>query len=81
MLLATVKEKLHKYIDHADEKKVKAIYALLENEIEDTEHFYDEETLKILRKTSEDYRAGKIKGYSMDESMQRIRKQIKQGGV
>jgi len=76
MVLATVKEKLHEYIDHADEKKIQAIYTLVENEIGDSNYLYDEETLKILRSTSRDYFSGKIKGYSEEESMKRIRKQI-----
>jgi hypothetical protein len=76
MILATVKEKLHEYIDHADEKKVQAIYTLVENEIENSNYLYDEETLKLLRNTSRDYFSGKIKGYPAEESMKRIRKQI-----
>jgi hypothetical protein len=76
MILATVKEKLHEYIDHADEKKIQAIYTLVEDEIEDTNYQYDEETLNMLRNTSRDYFSGKIKGYSEEESMERVRKQI-----
>ena len=76
MVLATVKEKLHEYIDHADEKKIKAIYALVENDLEDRSYLYDEKTLAILRNTSKDYHSGKIKAYPADESMKRIRKQI-----
>jgi hypothetical protein len=76
MVLATVKEKLHEYIDHADEKKIKAIYTLVENEIENRSYLYDEETLNILRKTSSDYFSGKTKGHPLEESMNRIRKQI-----
>ena len=37
MTYTVVKEKLHEYIEQADKKKVKAIYALLE---EDIEHGY-----------------------------------------
>ena len=76
MILATVKEKLHEYIDHADEKKIQAIYTLVENEIEIRNYQYDEETLDILRNTSRDYFSGKVKGYPEEESMKRIRKQM-----
>ena len=34
MTVAKVREKLHEFIDHADDKKVKAMFTLLENEIE-----------------------------------------------
>lgn len=76
MILTSVKEKLHEYIDHADEKKVQAIYTLVENEIQDRSYLYDEATLNSFRKTSEDYNSGKIKGYPVEESMNRIRKQL-----
>jgi len=72
----SVKGKLHEYIDHADEKKVQAIYALVKNEIEDRSDLYDEVALNSFRKTSRDYASGKEPGYPMDESMKRIRKQI-----
>jgi len=76
MMPISVKEKLHEYIDHADEKKVQAIYTLVENELEDRSDLYDEATLNSFRKTSKDYSAGKEKGYPVEESMNRIRKQI-----
>ena len=34
MTYTVVKEKLHNYIEHADQKKIKAIYTLLESDIE-----------------------------------------------
>ena len=68
----SVKEKLHEYIDHVDEKKVQAIYTLVENELEDRSDLYDEATLNSFRKTSKDYFSGKEKGYPMEESMKRI---------
>ena len=76
MTLSTVKGKLHEYIDSADEKKIQAIYTLVENEIEDRSSLYDEATLDSFRKTSEDYASGKIQGFTVDESMNRIRKQL-----
>ena len=81
MVLASVKERLHEYIDHADEKKIQAIYTLLENEIDAKANIYDEATLDSFRKTSKDYHSGKIKAYPLEESMKRVRKQIKKGGV
>lgn len=77
MTLSTVKGKLHEYIDNADEKKIQAIFTLVENEIEDRSGLYDEATLETFRKTSRDYASGAIEGYTIEESMSRIREQIK----
>jgi hypothetical protein len=77
MTLAVVKEKLHEYIEHADKKKIQAIYTLLESEIAGTDTLYDEGTLNMLNETSEAYHAGKMKSYTVEESMERIRKQVR----
>ena len=76
MVVASVKEKLHEYIDGADEKKLLAIYTLVESDIDDRSGLYSEADLATFRETSEDYASGKIKGYTVEESMQRIKKQL-----
>ncbi len=70
------REKMHEYIDQATEKKNNTIYTLVENEVEDRTALYNEATLNSFRATSNGYFAGKIKGFPMNESMERIRKQI-----
>lgn len=72
----SVKEKLHEYIDYADENKIQAIYTLVKGDIEERKNLYDDATLNSLRQISKDYSAGKIEGYSVEESMKRVRKQI-----
>jgi hypothetical protein len=42
MALADIKEKLHRYIDSAEERKLQAIYIMLEEEIEFDEEYSDE---------------------------------------
>jgi hypothetical protein len=76
MTIATVRGRLHEYIDHADKEKIKAIYTLVEAEITDRSYIYNEQTLDILRATSEGYASGKINGSPASESMARIRKYI-----
>lgn len=73
MTLAAVKEKLHSYIDHADDKKLKAIYTLLQNDMETTD-LIDEKMMKELDKRWENYSTGKSKTYTLDESMKEIKK-------
>ena len=81
MIQASVKGKLHEYIEHADEKKIQAIYTLVENEIEDRSSLYDEATLNSLRAISADYFSGKIKTSPMQESLDRIRERISKSNL
>ena len=76
MTQTALKEKLHEYIEHADERKGQAVYTLGGNEIEDRSDLYNEASLNSFRAISQDYFSGKTKGYTMEESMNRIRKQI-----
>ena len=65
MTYTVVKEKLHNYIEHADQKKIKAIYTLLESDIENEERLvYDDETLQMLEQISENAFSGKSKTYT-----------------
>ena len=76
MTKPALKEKLHEYIKNDDKRKVQSIYTLVENEIEYRSDLYDEVTLNSFRAISEDYFSGKTKSYTVEESMNRIRKQI-----
>lgn len=43
MKSAELREKLHNYIDTAQEKKLKAIYTMLEEEINETNNLWENE--------------------------------------
>jgi len=45
---ATIRERLHSYLEVADDKKVKAIYAIMENDIEASALEYNNEIKKKL---------------------------------
>jgi endonuclease III-like uncharacterized protein len=57
MTTVALREKLHKFIDSIEEKKVKAIYTLFENEIEQDMEYSDEFKAE-LDKRMEYYRNG-----------------------
>jgi len=67
-----LRERLHEYIDTADERHLTAIYVLVENEME-TEDVYDEATLKMLYERKENHLKGISKSYTAEESLLRIR--------
>ena len=78
MTTATIREKLHDYINNADDKKIKALYTVLDGEIEKTYNWWeDEEFVKELEKEHKDIVQGKAKTYTaveLDAELNRLRK-------
>lgn len=69
----TLRDRLYDYIRYADEKKVKAIYTMVEDEINHRyEPLEDEDYLIMLDKRVEEYESGKVKGVSWEEAQKRI---------
>lgn len=77
MTYMEAKEKLHNYIEHADEKKIMDMLSLFEDTIESkgSGSFYDDITINILKERSESYLSGKSKTSTWEESLQRIQSQ------
>ena len=68
MNIGDIRARLYDYIRIADDKKVKAIYNLLEDEItEENEWWKNEALLTAFDKELEDLESGKQKGYSYEE--------------
>ena len=74
MTVAAAKEKLHDIIDHADENKVFELLLLIEDSNADKDYVYTEDTLRLLRERSEEYRSEKVQTYTLEESLERIKK-------
>ncbi len=58
MTTLTIRKKLANYLEVADDKKVKAMYALLENDIDETELEYSDELKKSLDESYSHYKNG-----------------------
>ena len=69
----SLRDKLHQYIDVADDQKLQAIYVLLEGEIE-MGNIYSKEEIEMFFTRRERRLAGKGESYSVEESINRIRK-------
>ncbi|HWD88114.1 MAG TPA: hypothetical protein VG367_08310 [Mucilaginibacter sp.] len=68
MTTAAIREKLHNYISVADDKKIKAIYTLLEDQIAPAVDWSDdEEFVAELDERVRRYEAGIDRGYTWDE--------------
>lgn len=74
MTTAAIRKKLIDYIANADDKKIKGMYLLFEEEIENQEAFtLTNEQLKILDEEREAHLNGASKSYSWQEAKEIIR--------
>ena len=77
MEIGELREKLTGYIQVADERKLNALYTLLEDEIESEYKWWQDEGL--LKEMDEEVRkleAGEIKGYTEEEVYESLQAQI-----
>ena len=71
MTLSTIKEKLHQYLENGDPKKVKAFFAMVEDEIA------NENFGKELDKRAYEMENSLVKTYSLDEMITAARRKTK----
>jgi hypothetical protein len=77
MTTAAIRQKLHNYLEVADDKKVKAIYAIMEQEIEESAVDYTDTFKKELDNRYADYKNGNVKILTPVQSKKRIEKLLK----
>ncbi len=70
MKTATIRKKLHQFLETTEEKKVKAIYALLEDEIAQDEWGYTGEFKAELDKRFTYYKGGGKMVFAKDANQQ-----------
>jgi len=75
MTILAIRQKLMTYLADADDSKVKALYTLLENEMEEKKFILSDEQFRIIEKEHELYLKGEGKSYSAEESFQIIKGQ------
>lgn len=64
-----LRNKLHHYIKNAQEKKLQAIFTMIEDEIKETyNHWNDEDFVNKLQQKEQAYSTGKSKTYTANES-------------
>jgi len=74
MTTTAIRKKLMTYIADADDKKVKGLYMLIEDEISSGEKFeLSGKHIKILDQDRDEHIKGKSKSYSREDAKQIIR--------
>ena len=68
MSSAQIRQRLHDYIDIAEDKKLKAIYTLLQDHINDGYQLTEEQKAELDRRLN-DYKNGIGRTYSWDETV------------
>ncbi len=74
MKTATLRKRLHNYLEVADDKKIKAIYTMVEDSIESSGVVYTQEFKAELDRRYQSYKANPSTGISQAESKARIEK-------
>ncbi len=73
-----IRQKLHHYIDTAQEKKVKAIFAMVEEEIEETyDHWEDAGFVAELQRRENAYVEGTAKSFTLKQSFTNAQQALK----
>ena len=68
MTTATIREKLHDLIDTADDKHVKAVYSIFEDEMaEKYDPREDKAFVREIDQRIKDFESGKVKGIPWEE--------------
>jgi hypothetical protein len=78
MTTSAIRLKLQDYIQTVEDKKVKAIYTLFENEIEEaSNHWQDENFVAEMKKRSKEIENGGVKGKNWEDVKARLLAKMK----
>ena len=67
MSATQIRHRLYEYIRFADEKKVKAIYTIVEEEIKEKQEVWNKAFVKEMQQRSKEIESGKVTGKNRHE--------------
>lgn len=76
MTTVQLRKKVHEIVDHADERLLKMVYAMMQ-EYELHEHELTVEEKAEIYRRSKDLKSGKVKGLMLEELSGSVRKKIR----
>jgi 3-phenylpropionate/cinnamic acid dioxygenase small subunit len=78
MTTSAIRQKLHHYIETAQHKKIKAIYAIVEDEIEETyDHWDDEDFADELKRRESSYLSSTAKAHPIERVINKAKQAVK----
>lgn len=78
MKATAIRRELHNYLEVADDKKIKAIYTMVEDEIKATQsHWDDPEFIAEIEIREASYLDGSAKTYSWEEVQKKAKSALK----
>lgn len=80
MTTTSIRKKVHQYVDEADNTILEVVCKMLEVYQKSNSSILSDEQQEYVVKTSKLYKAGKVKGYTLDETKQRIQKKLAKKG-
>jgi hypothetical protein len=80
MTTLAIRQQLHSYLEVADDKKIKAIYTMMETEIKERAVEYTDDFKATLDKRQAAYKSGNTRTITATESKKRIQKILKAAG-
>ena len=79
MTTVSIRRTLHEYIRFADEKKVKALFTIIEDEINQKRNLWTKEFAAEMKGRSHDLTSGKVKGSSRESVRKKVLSILKNG--
>ncbi len=76
---AAIRQQLHNYLEVADDKKIKALYTIIEKDIQENEFEYPDDLKNELDKRYAEYKKGTAEIITASESKKRIEEILKAG--
>lgn len=76
MTTTTIRKKLQEYIRFANDKKLKAIYTILEKEIESCDNWNNVAFVEEMKKRTREMESGKTRTYSWNEVQEKAKQAL-----
>lgn len=73
----TIRQQLHNYLELADDKKINALYTIIEKDIQENDFEYPDDLKVELDKRYSEYKNGSAEMITAAESKKRIKKILK----